>query len=256
MIQILNKRSSTHQTWCEDNYFVKETDEFIIGAVLDGCSTGINSFFASTSVKYALEQSSKNTKFPNDEKLITEYIETLLCDVRSSLSNVSDTLGLTEMNFLSTIVLFIYIKGESRLYVKFIGDGVIYINGQEVVNDENNAPDYLGYHLVQRHASKWSEFYKWIESKRLEIYEDVNDFAICSDGIHSLVNLKNPHIKKEVAINFLIIDEQWKKLENGLNKKFNILTNRDEELKRSDELYWWDIKDDLTIIKFNSDAII
>lgn len=251
MIQILNKRSSTHPNWCEDNYWVKETDKIIIGAVLDGCSTGINSHWASLSIKYLLEKASKDEiKYGHPNDLCTRII----VDIWLNLISLQKLMDISEMNILSTIVFFHYNKEKNELFVKFFGDGVIYVNGNEIINDENNTPDYLAYYC---NDCKYSvDIFEWINNRRSEFYENVTDFSICSDGIHSLVNLKNPHIKKEVAINFLIIDEQWKRLENGLNKKFNILTNRDEDLKRSNELYWWDIKDDLTIIKFNSNATI
>lgn len=243
MISILNKRSSTHSNWCEDNYWLYDTDEFVIGAVLDGCSTGINSHFASTLVKYSFEKSSKSENLNNDPDIL---VDAFLCELRSHFKSIRDEIGLTEMNLLSTIVFFHYSKIENKLFVKFIGDGVIYVNGNEFVNDENNTPDYLSYHLNE----SWSHFYKWLDSKRIEIYENVENFAICSDGIHSLVNLKNPHIKKEVAINYLIVNEDWRGQFNGLNKKFNILTNKDDSIKKSEELFWWDIKDDLTVIRY------
>lgn len=242
MIQILNKRSSTHQNWCEDNYFVKETDEFIIGAVLDGCSTGIDSQFASNFLKKCFDYQSKfYDHIPKDEF-------GLFYSIRTHLKNIKFEVDLNDLQLLSTIVYFTYHKKKKKLNVRFFGDGVIYVDGNEIINDENNIPDYFAYHL----SDSSDQFEEYFNSRKYLTFENVNDFAICSDGIHSLINLKNPHIKKEVAINFLIIDEQWKRLENGLNKKFNILTNRDEEIKRSEELYWWEIKDDLTIIKFNS----
>lgn len=255
MIQILNKRSSTHPNWCEDNYFIEETDIRIQGAVFDGCSTGINSQFASIAMKYSFEKAINNrtNKLQLEQSnILNDYFDMLIGDVKSDLSSLKDCLNLTDMNLLSTIVFFYYIKETKSLYVKFLGDGVIYVNGNEIVNDENNMPDYLAYHLDE----KWDSFFSWIKSRRTEIYENVESFSICSDGIHSFLNLKNPHINKQVAINFLLIDQQWNRLENGLNKKFNILINRDEEFKRSDELYWWDIKDDLTIIKYDHNATL
>lgn len=249
MISILNKRSSGHSNWCEDNYYVKEFDNHIVGAVLDGCSTGINSHFASTLIKYSLETSINEDV--NIRQLLTgrfeDYYYQIIGDVRSDLIDIQRTLKLADLHLLSTIVFFVYHKSAKKLYVKFFGDGVIYVNGNEIVNDENNTPDYLAYHLTET----WSGFFgKVLPEKRFETYESVTNFSICSDGIHSLVNLKNPHINKQVAINFLVIDEQWNNQANGLNKKFNILTNKDDAIKRSEELYWWDIKDDLTIIRY------
>lgn len=241
MISILNKRSTTHPNWCEDNYFIKETDEFIVGAVLDGCSTGINSHFASTAFKYALEKAynEQNTDFVDYEM----YFYSLFNKVHITLVDLKYILDLSDLQLLSTIVFFIYNKRDKELYVRFIGDGTIIVNGVPYTNDESNAPDYLAYHVGVG-------FQNWILTRRVEQFVNVQNFAICTDGIDSFVNLKNPHIPKQIAIDFLLQNDEYSALTNQLNKKFNILTNRDEELKRSDELYWWDIKDDLTIIKY------
>jgi hypothetical protein len=248
MISILNKRSTTHPNWCEDNYFIEETDEFIVGAVLDGCSTGINSHFASTAFKYALEKaySDDNSAVPPHPSKYDAYFCTLTVKVHGILKDLKSVLNLSDLHLLSTVIFFIYNKHKCELYVRFIGDGTIVVNGVTYKNDELNTPDYLTYHIDY----EWFDFLKWIRTRRVEQFVNVQNFAICTDGIDSFVNLKNPHIPKQIAIDFLLRNDEYNALTNQLNKKFNILTSRDEELKRSDELYWWDIKDDLTIIKY------
>lgn len=242
VFSILNKRASTHPNWCEDNYFLIETDEYAIGAVLDGCSTGLNSYFASTLMKYAFEKSCVVPTLPKPNYL--EYTNDLLGNVWFTVIQTKDMLGVSDLHLLSTIVFFIYNKRHEELFVKFAGDGTIVVNGIAYTNDEKNAPDYLAYH------NNWADFSKWNKTRRTEQFVNVETFAICTDGIDSFVNLKNPHISKQIAIDYLLQCDDFGKLSNQLNKKFNILTNRDEELKKSDDLYWWDIKDDITIIKY------
>lgn len=242
MFSILNKRSSTHPNWCEDNYFLVETDKYAIGAVLDGCSTGVNSYFASTLIKYAFE---KSCVVPTSFEInYLDYTNDLLGNVWCTVMQAKDILGVGDLHLLSTIVFFIYNKQRKKLFVKFAGDGTIVVNGVSYTNDEKNAPDYLAYH------NNWADFEKWNKTRRTEQFVNVESFAICTDGIDSFVNLKNPHISKQIAVDYLLQNDDFGKLSNQLNKKFNILTNRDEELKKSDDLYWWDIKDDITIIRY------
>lgn len=256
MIQILNKRASTHPNHCEDSYFIHEDDEVIVGAVLDGCSTGIESHFASQFVKYALESgirhcSKKKFNFTNDEQML----DSLVLDCHKCLDVAKYLLGLTEMNFLSTMVVFVYSKGESRLTVKFWGDGSIFVTDKNDLtvrfdNDEGNAPQYLAYYTPNK-----PETYDYFSSRITKTFLDVKSFSICTDGIDSLVNLKNPHVNREVAINHLLYSDKFKTQKLGLSKRFSQLTNRFDDLKLSEELYYWDIKDDLTIIHFYDETI-
>lgn len=248
MIQVLNKRASTHPNHCEDNYWVEETDQYVVGAVLDGCSTGIESHFASTLIRHILSTSWKTNDTQN--YLINhdsfEFISMLFGDVLFELNVINDRLKLSELHYLSTIVLFVYDKIGKQLFVKFAGDGSVFTDQGYYTHDENNMPDYIAYHINE----VWSQKNKWIKSRHFEFYENVNQFSICTDGIDSFVNLKNPHLDREIAKNFILNSDKFSGLKTGLTKRFNILTNKNESLKESDELWYWDIQDDLTIIHY------
>lgn len=249
MIQILNRRSSTHPNHCEDSYWVSETDSHVVGAVLDGCSTGIDSHFASTLLKYSLEKAYKHPA--NLIQLLgstnyDDYTDQMIGDVVFDLRSVQKQLNLDVLNLLSTIVFFVYDKENKTLYVKFFGDGSVSASVLEYTHDENNMPDYLAYHL----NDSWSEFFKWVRSRKTLIFEDIETFAVCSDGIDSFVNVKNPHLDRSIAKDFLLHSEQFSTLKTGLVKRFNILTNRNDDLKLSDDLFCWDIQDDLTVIRY------
>lgn len=249
MIQILNRRSSTHPNHCEDSYWVEETDNHIVGAVLDGCSTGIDSYFASTTIRYCLQKAFVHST--NQSQLSTstnydDYTDQMIGDVAIDLRSVQKQLNLDVLNFLSTIIFFVYDKENKTLYVKFFGDGSVSACGLEYTHDENNMPDYLAYHL----NDSWSGFFKWVRNRKTLIFEEVETFAVCSDGIDSFVNVKNPHLDRSIAKDFLLHSEQFSTLKTGLVKRFNILTNRNEVFKSSDELFCWDIQDDLTVIRY------
>lgn len=57
MISILNQRGGNHNS-CEDSVWVNDTEDFIVGGVFDGCSTGINSHWASQTIAYIFEYNS------------------------------------------------------------------------------------------------------------------------------------------------------------------------------------------------------
>ena len=247
MISILNKRAPTHPNWCEDNYWIKETKNLIIGAVLDGCSTGKDSHFASTLFKHLLERIHKTNYDYYERESSLGIIEVYLWELWGVGREGKQLCSLSEMNLLSTVVMFVYNKETLQLTVKFVGDGVVYANGQEFVNDEANQPNYLAYHFEK----SFEEAQKFINSRRMETFENVVDFSVCTDGIQSFVNLKNPSLDPKIAVDYLVKDTRWVGMTHGLGKKFNILTNRVDEYKLSDEMCWWEIQDDLTIIRYH-----
>lgn len=269
MIQIINKRTSTHPNHCEDNYYLYEGElyegeDVIIGAVLDGCSTGLNSHFASQFIKYSMDKNLnyinlQNNLFdvdilfnPNPVRGFNLLSELILEDI----CKVKDLLKLDALNFLSTIVYFAFDVKTCKLTVQFCGDGTMIVtdvNGQtfRYSNDEGNTPQYLAYQMPDS-----NELYEYLDSRIVKVCENVESFAICTDGIDSFVNLKNPHLNREVAVNYLIFGEDFKYQKTGLSKRFNVLTNTFEDLKKSEQLFWWDIKDDLTVIKYTPNEII
>jgi Protein phosphatase 2C len=245
MIQILNKRSASHHNWCEDNYWFLETEDYIYGAVLDGCSTGHNSHFASTFVKYALEKGVGKV-VDIDECPFNTLADHLATYVLDKMKVISASLDLTDMNLLSTIVFFAYSKEDQELYVKFFGDGVVYVNGEEFVHDEANTPQYLAYQL---YASE-EDFQVYLNTRKEQWFQDVKDFSICSDGIHSFRNLKNSALDRMLPVQLLVNSDIFAQQKTGLSKKFNILSERNPGYISNDDLSWWDIQDDLTIIRY------
>lgn len=239
MISTLNKRSHDHENHCEDNLYITENDGFIYGAVFDGCSSGINTHWASQTLNYIFHNLSKKNFFINGlfDSLEIE-VNNFLFQVGVDLYKSSKLLELKTENLLSTIVFFAYEKSTKLLYVKFLGDGTFFIYDDEwkfIDNNEDNMPLYLGYYCADNEQMR-----KYIESRASYLLENVNHFAICTDGIDSFRNYKEK-ISISDPVTFLIKEDKFFTMKHELGKKFNILKEDG-----------WVIHDDLTIIKYKS----
>lgn len=175
MIAKISQRSDKkdHYNHCEDSSFFYEGDNIIKGGIFDGCSTGTNSHFASQLFCYAF------ANWPLLTIPITH--DKVLQDVHSSLDCVADALGLQDINMLSTAIIFDFDKALKTLQLRIFGDAVYYINGVEYVVDQDNKPDYMGYYINKPPH----EFKEYISKYPTKVYEDVESFVLCSDGILS-----------------------------------------------------------------------
>lgn len=208
----------TYKNTCEDSVFVKETESFIFGICADGCSTGINSAWASQFLCYLVQNR------PWDVTS-NEYLAYLRIRLRDILAD----LHLTEMNLLSTCLLFNYNKKLKILKLRIIGDGYYYVNRVEYCIDHNNIPDYLAYHL-------YDDFLLFCEKYPELIYENVDSFQICTDGIKSFAVSQFEEAKKNPSI---LLENPTS--ENYLQRMFNIL--------KKDK---WIINDDLSIVSYTN----
>lgn len=206
----------THKNQCEDSVYVNETESFIWGCVCDGCSTGINSHFASQLMCYLVRDLGVSC---TTEQALMYYV--------LKLKSFMDSLNITELHLLSTMIVFKYNKQKKVLSVLPIGDGVYYINGKEYLIDQGNVPDYLTYHV--------NESFIDFKSRYLNIdYENVDSFQICSDGIKSfsISQFESSDIEPSILLDAPVS-------ENYLQRMFNILTKKK-----------WTILDDLSIISY------
>lgn len=84
---------------------------------------------------------------------------------------------LEEKELLTTLIIsLIDIPGKKGL-VLVVGDGVVSINGQLTEFDQDNRPDYLGFHLTQ-------PFEDWYNAQQQKItFTALQDFSIATDGL-------------------------------------------------------------------------
>lgn len=222
MIATLNVIGGGHNC-CQDSILVKETANFIYGGVFDGCSTGIDSQWASKTIASLFAR----------HDLVTNDLA--IHDVRDTLANMKDVMGYTDLHFLSTCVLFCYHKRFKQLQVRIFGDGFYFINDIEYRVEQNNAPDYLGYHLDEN----YSDFNNYMEKYPVKIYDDVVKFQICSDGIDSIIRSQ---FADETQLDPLKMLLHPPTAPNYLQRQWNILKNNK-----------FTLNDDLSIISYVQD---
>lgn len=224
MISVLNKIGRGHNT-CQDNIFVEEDEDCIWGAVADGCSNGYKAEFASQLFIYTLQKLGKDA-------IRTHVLMLAAFDV----SDIYSKLQMPSIHALSTTVLiFIYIKESKELYIRTLGDGFYKVNDDEYIIDQNNTPDYFGFHIL----GDLLETRKYLDKNPIKSYENVNSFTIASDGI---LSYQLSQFKEDEGINpkeFLLQDIDSPK---RLELRYNILKKKG-----------WENTDDLSMISYVND---
>lgn len=226
-VRTLVKRGTDHHVYCEDDLYHFNIGNTYIGAVFDGCSTGIKSHFASALYGKILKSfiGLMEPFLDFSPKIIGMSI---LGHFYRELRSIQSKLGLRDLELLSTMILVIIREGEAFVIVS--GDGCILVDDVEYrIESEGNAPDYLAYHLNSYVEGKDScKTYEVTFTKSL---------SICSDGIYSFT--KDREDKTEEVVTSLLKDESFLKSDAMLARKYNLLT------KEGITNY-----DDLSIIRF------
>ena len=171
MISTLNVIANNKNN-CEDKFVLVERDPFVVGGIFDGCSTGINSSWASQTLSYLVQLGIQQNKNILDDEFIVEMI--------SQMSELSKSLNLTFAHFLSTCILFTYNKESKVFKIRTFGDCYYYLNDIEYIVDQNNTPDYLGYYLNNPTLTSFLLKYPILS------YSDVDRFIVASDGIEKI----------------------------------------------------------------------
>lgn len=233
-LSTVSRRGTSHPDWNEDNFYIKEMANLIVGGVFDGCSSGKDSFFASKLFANIL----KKTVHELDFKLEIKTFPTLIHQFCKNLNKAVKPIGLSTDESLSTAVLFIYELDNNELLVKFFGDGCAYSNSENFLffnNDEENKPDYLAYQLTDILKSKtaFTNYYKQKPSFRTI----TKDFSIASDGIFTFKKTIESEPNFDYT-NYLVKDDFLYQNPASLKRKLNIIK------KKGYEHY-----DDLTIVR-------
>lgn len=152
-----------HTNYCED-FLIKEelaSNEILI-AVLDGCTMGTESVFASILYGKILRKIAKNKFYEefvskqNQELDLHAQLKNILQDLIEETKEIKNKLGLETNELLSTLILGIIDTKSYKAEIITIGDGLVCVDGQLTEYEQNNTPDYLGYHLTEN----FEDFYK------------------------------------------------------------------------------------------------
>ncbi|MFW5982862.1 MAG: protein phosphatase 2C domain-containing protein [bacterium] len=232
---------NAHRDHNEDSSFVfTEDNEFVVLAVMDGCSSGTESYFASGLIRKLLKKNVKQLaylgfvkkEFPEKEVLL----KTLLFAVFEDLKQIKQSLYLSENELLSTLLLSVYNISQKSAITSVSGDGFVFSNNSYKEFDSNNKPDYMAYHLND-------SFEKWYACNQEILHtEKLDNFGLSTDGIKSFYNPSQSSLKEKIGINpfhYFFFDEDF-------DSKSNVIKMRYEKLKNE---YGIENLDDIAMIR-------
>lgn len=225
-----------HANFCEDFSFISQQDEFLVCGVFDGCSTGVDSHFASALFAKAFRSAARSF-FQKEEKTdkLKNELEAICFEASTKIYDTGKELDLPDSEMLSTAIVLLANKETQRARAVAIGDGMLWLNGEKIEIDQQNQPDYLVYHLFG--IRQRENFRDWFEKvpRHFEI-ETIEDISISTDGVLSF--LQENHQPPEgdfLPENFLLGDDFLVGNKAMFARKCNILKTK-HKLDHYDDL--------------------
>ena len=228
----------TFHTNHNEDFFIQTelTDEHILIAVSDGCSMGIESYFASALIGKLLRKISKSIYY---QSFIQSTIHTnnqllfnILNQLFQQLSFIKNELDLEINELLSTLILSVIDTNNQTAEIITIGDGLVVCNDKLYEYEQNNRPDYLGYHLHK----KFDDWFK--NQEQLLSLQNIQDISLSTDGIFTFRQFDNQiysTISEQEIINHLLISTQNSSFETMLKKQV-IELEKEFGMKSTDDL--------------------
>jgi hypothetical protein len=234
-----------HTNHCED-FLIDEqiaTNEKLI-AVLDGCTMGTESVFASILFGKILRNIAK-TKFyedfvTNESIEIKNKLKAVVRELIEQTKNIKNQLGLETNELLSTLIIGIIDTTQSKAEFLTIGDGLICKDGEFIEYEQDDKPDYLGYHLAD-------DFDVWFDNQKQKLtISNFKDLSISTDGIFTFKNLqdKSKQMTENEILKYLLMDNEGAEFDNFLDRKVRELKDKWNHL----------VTDDLAIIRIKNDT--
>ncbi len=224
-----------HTNHCED-YLVSEKigHNQMLCAVMDGCTMGVDAYFISTMIGKLLRKIAKGFYFKEfiekqhftNKDLLKQVCKQLFLD----LNELKNKLQLERDEMLSTLILMIIDIEKWNASIITVGDGVIACNAQLIEYQQDNRPDYLGYHLAEN-------FETWFSNHpQFNHFEQVQDVSIATDGILTFSRFDNRGVvSKNNAIEYLLMDKSLIHNDKMFHLKMLQIQN-DWGLKPTDDL--------------------
>ena len=225
-IYTLNKKGKIHDCHTEDHLLVRNLHEpWMVAAVMDGCSSGIESHLASgllvKIINHICGELNMKTSL-SEMKEATEHLpgmigRMILEQVWETVSVIKSKLSLHTHELLSTLILAVYNKNNRSAWINISGDGYLVINENIREIDQQNMPDYMAYHLGE-------SFDNWIEShsKSFTINEAAN-LAISTDGVSKFYSQSQKSPLRIDPVNYLLVNAEYASSPKMLEDKFKIL---------------------------------
>lgn len=251
IIKTLLRRGTDHKIYAEDSLVYKEMDNFVYACVFDGCSSGLDSHFASALFKKAFNEITSQLEYllDNREEGIEKNLKFLTFQMARKIYETKQLLGLQTNELLSTMVICVLDKGAQNCMIAAFGDGYFRVDDTECfvkntkfaeLENSENRPNYIAYNLD--FIQNYNDFEEWY-SKQPEkhFFEDVVNITIASDGLDTFSRFSIPKDENDKidVIDYLVRDEKFLEHKIALEKKYNILNSK----------YCMSNKDDLSLIR-------
>jgi Protein phosphatase 2C len=224
-----------HTNHCED-YLVHESigQNQLLCAVMDGCTMGVDSYLIATIIGKLLRKIAKGyyfKEFIEKKHLSNQHLLKLVChELFLDLNELKNKLQLERVEMLSTILLMILDTQKCNASVIIVGDGVIVCNGQLIEYQQENRPDYLGYHLAKN-------FEVWFSShQQFNHFEAIEDMSLATDGILTFSRFDDrENVAEKEVVDYLLIDKTSNTQDKMLHLKMQHIQNQ-WGLKPTDDL--------------------
>jgi hypothetical protein len=225
-----------HTNYCEDYLFAGMIgSDKLLCAVMDGCTNGADCYFISTLVGKLLRKITKEKSYlelyaPAQSEDIESSLKSVLKDLFSELKQLKNQLMLEPNELLTTLILLLFDQKSDEGLVIIIGDGLVSINGQTTEFDQENKPDYIGFHLAE-------DFETWYIQQEQKIhFRELKDVSIATDGIFMFSEVIKTEGDETIdPVNFLIHNREQEENPEMLSLKLKTL-ERQFGLKPTDDL--------------------
>lgn len=189
---------SFHLNHCEDHAIITTIGEGrYLTAVMDGCTMGEDSVFASVLLGKMLKNSARKYDYLSlrTSKFLTlsSLLKEILKEVFTGLKSIKNQLGLNTNELLSTLIVGIIDENSQSAELIVIGDGLICVDGNYYEYEQGDKPDYVAYHLNKQFEDWYGQQQQFLSVKSFR------DLSICTDGIYSFRNFSNSQDEKQEA---------------------------------------------------------
>ena len=176
-----------HLNHCQDSVGIYEigSDRYVL-LVCDGCSMGNDSHYVSELIqkiiKFIAKEESYRELALSELRSLGEIRKVVLQKLFVRLQEIYQTTGSDKYDYLATVVLMIVDSASKQIVYTVIGDGVIAIDNQILEFDQQNKPDYIGYHLDK-------DFQEWYSTLNQQGEAKWNrSVSVATDGIMTLTD--------------------------------------------------------------------
>jgi hypothetical protein len=161
-------------------------------------------------------------------------LKSILKELFKELIITKNQLLLERNELLTTLIILLIDKKTNSGIVLVIGDGLVNINGTITEFDQDNKPDYLGFHLAE-------DFDTWYDNQQQKIvFENIQDISIATDGIFMFEQIKKVETTDTIdELKYLVFDQSELEKEEMLYLK----------LKKLEHNFGIKPTDDLAIIR-------